>query len=181
MPFFPTTGDSASSNGVTFPVPKSYLQIVGGVKIPFQFKPKGLSESNSAAYSASEIIGRSAPIQGYNNSGPRTIGVTFIFFADPKDSKIDTAKIKDYVWKLQSTLYPDHSNGAGTPPRCILKIENWLKMTGVITSWNVDVPDDTPWDLDARLPMHVEITLQIMEIRDSSISYKEVQTGAHQK
>jgi len=152
----------------------SYISIPNrGVKVPIYYKTE-VSENKGANYSAVEIFGRSAPLLGYSGSDSRSVSVKIIFFADGINYK-SMGEINEYIKNLKATVYPKYKAVQIEPPDpVILKIENVLKIEGVVTDVSVSVPGDSPWDINAGLPFMREVDLSIKEIRRLPLSYEEV-------
>lgn len=154
---------------------KSYI-VVGKEQIPIIYKPE-VHYSKSAQYDEAEILGRSSPLLGYRVSGSKTMSITVRLVADGTHIKT-TQQIKRYAKILESSVYPYYSGGGIKPPDIvIIKVENIIKLFGVITSVSVAVPNESPWDMDNGLPYMLDITLEFTEVRNIPLSAPEVRRG----
>lgn len=105
---------------------------VNGTTLYFPCFPESYSDSHTASVSPMNILGRSEPFQIYQNSGPRTVSVSFRM--DREMTR--TCEIGAIVGLVQSACYP-----IGTYPiipRCTLIIGNNCAITGIITDVSTD-------------------------------------------
>lgn len=112
---------------------KCFLQVEGIGTAVFPGYPESYSDSHQASVSQQTPLGRSEPFQIYQNSGPRTVSVSFRM--DREMTR--TTEIGDIVGIVQSACYPVQMN-ATIIPRCTLVIGNNCSVTGIITSVNTN-------------------------------------------
>jgi LysM repeat protein len=119
---------------------KCYLN-VGGVVAIFPCFPETYSDTHSANFTQQTPMGRSEPFQIYQNSGPRTVNVSFRMDRE----MTHTTDIGDIVGIVQSACYP-LGNEATIVPRVTLVIGNNCSITGVIpsvsTNWSDTIIED---------------------------------------
>lgn len=119
---------------------KCYLN-VGGVVAIFPCFPETYSDTHSASFTQQTPMGRSEPFQIYQNSGPRTVNVSFRMDRE----MTHTTDIGDIVGIVQSACYP-LGNEATIVPRVTLVIGNNCSITGVIpsvsTNWSDTIIED---------------------------------------
>ena len=115
---------------------KCFLVVEGVGMAVFPGYPDGYSDSHQASVSSQTPLGRSEPFQIYQNSGPRTVNVSFKM--DREMTR--TTEIGDIVGIVQSACYPVQRN-ATIIPRCTLVIGNNCSITGIITSVNTNWSD----------------------------------------
>lgn len=126
-----------------------------GLKVTFQFMPDEISDSKSANYSDTEIIGRSHPIKGYSSSGARTLSFTLQFYmTDKSQNPLVTATA------LKSLCYPQYAGSVYPPPPVQVKIGPNIGMWGVLTQ--CDITYRAPWDPNVQ-PMMAEVALSFSE------------------
>ena len=115
---------------------KCFLQVEGIGTAVFPGYPESYSDSHQASVSQQTPLGRSEPFQIYQNSGPRTVNVSFRM--DREMTR--TTEIGDIVGIVQSACYPVRMS-ATIIPRCTLVIGNNCSITGIITSVNTNWSD----------------------------------------
>ena len=119
---------------------KCFLQVEGIGTAVFPGYPESYSDSHQASVSQQTPLGRSEPFQIYQNSGPRTVSVSFRM--DREMTR--TTEIGDIVGIVQSACYPVQTAcypvqmNATIIPRCTLVIGNNCSITGIITSVNTN-------------------------------------------
>lgn len=106
--------------------------------------PESITDSMSANFSSTSIMGRSAPIYSYSNSGPRTVGVSFGLHRDMMNAinyKTSNAKVEigdDYVdtmiKQLQAIAVPKYSatDRMVNPPVVALRIGDDIFCKGIV-------------------------------------------------
>ena len=119
---------------------KCYLN-VGGVMAVFPCFPESYSDSHTASFTQQTPMGRSEPFQIYQNSGPRTVNVSFRMDRE----MTHTTDIGDIVGIVQSACYP-LGNEATIVPRVTLVIGDNCRITGIIpsvsTNWSDTIIED---------------------------------------
>lgn len=114
---------------------KCYLTSSQGT-IYFPCYPESYSDSHQASMASQTPLGRSEPFLIYQNSGPRTVNVSFRM--DREMTHVtDIGAVVGYV---QSMCYPA-GEYATIIPRCTLVIGNNCSITGVIQSVNTNWSD----------------------------------------
>ena len=102
----------------------------------FPCYPESYSDSHQASLATQTPLGRSEPFYIYQNSGPRTVNVSFRMDRE----MTHTSDIGYIVRLVQSACYP-----AGTYatiiPRCTLTIGNNCSITGLISNVNTNWSD----------------------------------------
>lgn len=124
---------------------KCYMTIYGAstIKVYFPCMPQSFSDSRTASYTSQNPLGRSEPFQIYENSGPRTVSVSFRMHKE----MLHVTPIEDVVTAVQSATYPIAWNGT-IPPKVTLVIGNSCVITGIIaggveTTWSETI--DKNW------------------------------------
>ena len=141
--------------------------LLTGTTIEFELIPESVTDSNSASFDPQDIRGRSTPIQGYNNSGPRTVSYTVILHDDYcKDGILKT------VNALRALTYPAYG-GSVTPPTCYVRFGKMIKMKAITNSVSVN------WMTPYRdgVFTRAEVTLDFIEVRGSSLGASSVEGG----
>jgi len=136
---------SISFGPITFTVSDNddafLLDLTTGDRINFKYMPQMFTESKTANYQNTPILGRSEPVLGYAGSSPRifNIPLTFAATTDPKADVIDPIRV------VRSWVYPDYSeaNTPKVPPTLVLQVGAWLSSRCVCT--RVDVRYHGPW------------------------------------
>lgn len=118
-------GGGSSGYGSAF-ARSCYIEVNGNIQF-FPGFPESVSDSNSANYSAINILGRSEPLQMYVGSGPRTVSVSYKMHMEMADN------IEDLVDLVESACYPNY-NGSIAAPKCILVIGDTIRIQGVVTN-----------------------------------------------
>ncbi len=103
--------------------------------------PDAISDNMGVSFAESSPLSRSAPIYSYQNSGPRTVQVSFTVHRDlmrecNPDLKIEGKDPIDYlVENLDALALPDYnaSNKIVNPPLVSLKIRDEVYIKGVVT------------------------------------------------
>jgi hypothetical protein len=94
--------------------------------------PESYTDSHTASVTPMNILGRSEPFQIYQNSGPRTVSVSFRM-----DREMNrTCNIQNIIALVQSACYPIHTYPI--IPRCTLVIGANCSITGIITDVSTD-------------------------------------------
>ena len=109
-----------------------------GKKIIIPVDPETLQDSMSANFASSTPLSRSAPIYSYQNSGPRSVQVSFTLHRDLcKEYNQDTEDaVEDLITNLDQMVLPDY-NSVGkivNPPVVSLKIRDEVFIKGIVTN-----------------------------------------------
>lgn len=156
-----------------------------------------VQDGQRATFSSSSILGRSAPIYSYANSGPRTVQVNFELHRDlMKDLNIDNESLykdvidgnKDYVdlfiKYIQAAVLPSYEVAAKmvNPPIVSLRLGNDIFIKGVVDS-GLGLTYNYPILADGRYAK-VSVNLSISEINPYDAktilnigSYRKVSTS----
>lgn len=107
------------------PIVATIVNLTNGHVINLTHVPEEIEDANSASFSETNILGRSAPVLGYDGSGPRNVTFTLQLHDDycPQG-------IKKAVHELKSLTYPKYGNYIQAP-RCYVRIGDFLRITGV--------------------------------------------------
>lgn len=119
---------------------KCLLSVQGVDTIAFPCYPDSYSETHQASVVSQSPLGRSEPFQIYQNTGPRTVSVSFRM--DREMAR--TSDIGYIVGVVQSAVYP--IGAYPIIPRCTLVIGNNCSITGIIdnvsTNWSDTIIND---------------------------------------
>lgn len=114
------------------------------------------SDNIGADWNSQKYMGRGENFYTYQGF-TRDVSFTFIVAAQ---SVQEMEKIYQKVNYLASTLHPDYQEGTGFMRGSLHKLtigEYFYRTTGVITSMNISVEDNYPWEIKMRQP-ELEIT-----------------------
>jgi len=109
------------------------------------------SDNIGADWNGQKYMGRGENFYTYQGF-TRDVGFTFIVAAQ---SVQEMEKIYQKVNYLASTLHPDYQEGTGFMRGSLHKLtigEYFYRTTGVITSMNISVDDNYPWEIKIRQP-----------------------------
>lgn len=112
-------------------------------RIIFQYMPEEFTESKTVNWAETDIIGRSEPVLGYRNSGPRIFNITLTLIAgETPDPVFDVIRP---LWLARSWAYPNYSNNRvpNMPPRLVFVVGSWLIQQCVVVRY--DVRYQAPW------------------------------------
>ena len=130
--------------------PENYLyfhHLGKGITIPID--PDNISDSMSASWSPSTPLSRSAPIQSYSSSGPRSVSVQFLLHRDlVKQYNPDWIGKKDLGWQegydvvdllinnLEACVLPTYQETGKivNPPVISLKIRDEIYIKGIVSN-----------------------------------------------
>ena len=115
--------------------------------------PDAISDSMGASFAENSPLSRSAPIFSYQNSGPRSVQVSFTLHRDlVREYNIKNSNFEKYgdpvdllVENLDALVLPDYNeaNKIVNPPLVSLKIRDEIYIKGVVTG-NVGVTYSLP-------------------------------------
>lgn len=158
----------ASTSANRAPITATIVNLTTGKVIEMTHIPEELEDSNSASFSEVNIQGRSAPVLGYDGSGPRMIRFTLQLHDDycPQG-------IKQEVQNLKALTYPKYSGSRIEPPRCYVRIGNFLRMTGVCDDVSVN------WKKPYRdgVFVYADVSLSFKAALEMPLSANDVQWG----
>ena len=139
--------------------------------------PESFSDTRQSNFTSQNPLGRSEPFQIYQNSGPRTVSVTFKMHREMLDDSRTAGmsnppgegKIDLLVTALQASTYP-LGYMSHIPPKVRLVIGNSCDITGVIsgtvsTDWSDTI-------IDGRYQM-VSVSFSVTEATGNPITANE--------
>lgn len=160
---------SSGSNKRVYALNKEYIpcyiiNLLTGGKIEFECEPEEISDSNSNQFDPQEIRGRSSPIQGYNNSGPRAINFSVVLHDD-----LCRQGILSTVNHLRSLTYPSYG-GVLTPPKCLVRIGDMIHCNAIVNDIGVT------WQKPYRSGVYVtaEVSINLTEVVDTPYSASDI-------
>lgn len=115
------------------PITAVIVNLITGSVIELVHIPEEVEEANSSSFSEVNIQGRSSPILGYEGSGPRTVSFTIQLHDDYCPEGI----VKT-VQKLKALTYPYYAPSLIRPPKCYVRLGNFLKIIGVCNDVSVN-------------------------------------------
>lgn len=107
--------------------------------------PDTINDSLGSSFQGTTSLGRTAPVQSYNNSGPREVQIKFKFHRDElnsvnyKASNMELKEGEDYadavIRQLQAVVLPKYQNAAKSiiPPVVALRYGNEVFIKGVVS------------------------------------------------
>lgn len=143
----------------------------GHDRVEFTTWPEEIEDSVSPNWEQVDVLGRAEPYQIYANTGPRTISIEFMFFAQGSPTKggsipeaVDFEVMRN-VRFLRSLAYPiiGQDGLIRRPATC------WLHLGSLLTSRVIlaDAPGVTyagPWEPDTLLPYQARVTCSFSEV-----------------
>ena len=149
-------------------------------KLVFEQMPFSFAEAKNANYADIGILGRSEPIKGYANSGPRQFNLNLKFVAE---TSIEL-QVQEKVRWVRSLVYPDYSASfIRTPPPVVFTVGTWMSSRCVAISYNV--VRSAPWDrfpVETVMPYVAEVDLILHEANSdgarSPFDWKQVKIGS---
>ena len=153
------------------------IDLITGTSFKFHAIPaEGWSENKSVNWSNTSIIGRSSPLKGYQDSGPRRVSLTIPLHSWVEQTDNTTPQeVKRWCDFFMSLAYPDYSGGIKPPHKCLVMMGKQLKMKCVAIS--VDVRYLPPFDLDTGLAYNAVVSVIFEEVDDVPKDYKVVRNG----
>lgn len=141
------------------------------------YLPSDITSNNSVNYESSSIKGRSAPLQGYETTGPRSIDVSLTLAAGIKP--YDTGDMVDRMHKdinfVESLLYPDYSSAYVLPPATVLlSLGPDIRVKGVMTNFSKNYK--APLDEKGRY-MICDISFTITQVTDDPPDYTDIRNA----
>ena len=99
--------------------------------------PDSIADSMSASFAQNYPLSRSAPIYSYQNSGPRTVQVSFTLHRDlcKEFNPGSEDMVEELIDNLEGLVLPDYesANKIVNPPIVSLKIIDEIYIKGVVT------------------------------------------------
>lgn len=98
--------------------------------------PDSIADSMGASFATNYPLSRSAPIYSYQNSGPRTVQVSFTLHRDlcREFNPGSTDMVEELINNLEGMVLPDYNsaNKVVNPPIVSLKIRDEIYIKGVV-------------------------------------------------
>lgn len=117
-----------------------------GTKIIIPVDPTSLSDGMSANWSSNTPLSRSAPIQSYGSSGPRTMQFSFQVHRDlcNEYNNLGEDAVDKWITNLDQAVLPDYMSQGKivNPPVVSVKIRDEIYIKGVVS--NVSITYDLP-------------------------------------
>jgi hypothetical protein len=152
------------------------------------------TESKSANYSSTQILGRSEPIRGYMGSSARAINLQLeVPIEGDKPPMQPSAGTPQSLQQMQqifgrksevldfirSLAYPHYSQQTNhmtyPPPRVLVILGQWFTMVGIVQNWTMT--HRAPWaDKGLMMPHFTEVNLTIEEC-NLPYSFQDVYGG----
>lgn len=129
---------------------------IGTTEVPYSIElpvsPTSLTESASANFVSTSILGRNAPVYTYTYSGPRQVSINMVIHREMTGNSAFTtygnSSRVDYYYKrqfdsldilmdsLRAVVVSSKTYEGTTPPKITLCLDNQIKITGVVSSVN---------------------------------------------
>ncbi len=161
-----------STGGGLVPIPNCYINLPGIRQIVMNNLPE-ISDSKSASYQDTTIIGRSFPVKTFSHSENRAIGWTLHLFVLKDGDALNNLNI---LRTLESCVYPRNVGpGPYAPPIiCQIKCGNLLStgnqpLNVVLKSYSVKFPTDVAWDAQQFTPYKLDIDLSFEVVYASNM------------
>lgn len=156
-----------------------YIKSVGGdydtgVEVRLKLPPESIDDSYSANFPTTSMQGRSSPIYGYGDGGPRTVSFSIVLYEEFIDGDKD---IIDVVNELKSLSYPEY-RGRVIAPRAIVKLGGMVNIIGVCSS--VGVNWQLPYGETSRgrvSYLHADVSLSFDEVKPIPSSASDIIKG----
>lgn len=98
--------------------------------------PDSITDSMGASFASNYPLSRSAPIYSYQNSGPRSVQVSFTLHRDlcKEFNPGSEDMVEELIDNLEGLVLPDYNsaNKVVNPPIVSLKIRDEIYITGVV-------------------------------------------------
>ena len=134
----------------------------------------GYSISKAANWVETGIIGRSSPIQGYQDSAPFRITLTIPLHASMEQYDARTPEDVDRAMRFFLSMpYPDYSGGIKPPHRYLLIMAGQLWPLEVIPI-DVDVNPLGPWDTGTGKCHRAVVRASFLEVDEIPKDYRFV-------
>ena len=127
-----------------------------GTVLTFRAYIDDFSDSYNADWKAQNYMGRAESFWKYNSFG-RSISLGFTVVAD---SKNHIGSMYDHLNTLAASLAPTYtSQGYMAGNIHEVTVGNYiLNQTGIIQGLTYDITDESPWDVDKKLPLYIKVT-----------------------
>jgi hypothetical protein len=152
-PFDPNTGDIIPFRIkiINPELPKS-----DGITLTFRAYIDDFSDSYNADWKAQNYMGRAESFWKYN-SFARNVSLGFTVVAD---NEFHLTSMYDNLNSLASSLAPTYtSQGYMAGNIHEVTVGHYLlEQTGIIQGLTYDIIDESPWDVDTKLPLYIKVT-----------------------
>ena len=108
--------------------------------------PAEFTESKSAVYQPTNILGRSEPIFSYSHSDPRVFNLTltFVVHGDPVNGPRPYEELIKPIRLIRSWVYPDYSGEQpAIPHRLLFVVGKWLSQRVFLQNYSIRY--SAPW------------------------------------
>jgi len=128
---------------------------------------QNIGDSINPTWSAEQELGDTSPIYGVETV-TREISITFIVAATTKE---ELKILWEKTDRLSQMMLPMGAKDF-TAQKTMVTIGNLIvNRRGWISGFSVDIDPETPWDIDAELPMYWTIDLSIiLDLRSAYVS-----------
>ena len=134
------------------------IDLIGTIYFPCM--PESYSDSRQSNYTSQHPLGRSEPFQIYQNSGPRTVSVSFKMHREMNH----ITPIEDVVSAIEACAYPTTGNDRSVAPRVTLYIGGNCKISGIISGSVTANWSDTIAEIGGKLKYNmVELSFTVTE------------------
>lgn len=100
--------------------------------------PDSIADQMSASFASNSPLSRSAPIFSYQNSGPRSVQVSFTLHRDlcKEFNPGSVDMVEELVNNLEGMVLPDYQSASKivNPPVVTLKIRDEITIKGIVTN-----------------------------------------------
>lgn len=140
--------------------------------IDFPVYPEELSDGRSATYTEMpDLLYQYEPWYAYQNSGPRSLSLTFKMHRDMWSGDHRDGKCNQLVRFCEACCYPEYNGSAVNTTKVTMYIKGEPLISGILTKasprWS------GPIGLDGFY-LECELSLEITEVADSPLSYNVV-------
>ena len=149
-------------------IPCYIINLVTGSRIEVDILPDEISESKDSQFDSVDLRGRSAPLQGYNCSGARSVSYSLTLHDDYcKGGLLSTVR------KLKALEYPEYANSSLTPPKCYVRFGSMISMSAIVTSVSIT------WKKPYRNGFYInaDVNLEFSEVVDTPYSASQIEAG----
>lgn len=157
-----------------YPIDAYIINMNTGTRIELDLLPESIDDSYTANYNSTPILGRSTPIIGYSEGGPRSIS----FSVKLHDDVISEAgmDIVDKVNILKALSYPSYENDRVISPKCYVRIGSMISMTGVCNNVGVSwEPPYSPTKKGRVSYLQAEVSLSFDEVQPIPQSASQIE------
>lgn len=156
-----SNGDSSRRG--RYPI-DAYIRGLYGPKVTINLEipPESVEDTYSANFDSKSLQGRSSPVFGYSNGGPREVSFSITVREDYVEGEED---IIDVINKFKSIEYPEYTNDEVVPPKVYVKIGDFINFTGICN--NVGVTWERPYGRTSRDRtsfLQAEVSLSFNEV-----------------